>query len=69
MGTLHSIKPLLPVRSALEFIDCQPDTEGRVVLTVVCGVEEVELSFTADEAALLCGKIADAVEIAEGMGR
>jgi hypothetical protein len=69
MGSLHSILPLLPVRSALDFISAQPDTEGRVIVTVVCGLEEVELSFTVEEFDVFLGNAQDAADVARGIER
>jgi hypothetical protein len=63
-------EPSTPTRSALDFITVAPDTEGLVVVTVTDGNRgEVELEFTPEEAAILCGLVADAVELAEEMGR
>jgi hypothetical protein len=69
MSNVVSLLPRLAVRSALDFIDCQPDTEGRVVLTVVCGVEEVELSFSVEEFEVFLGNGHDAVDVARGIAR
>jgi hypothetical protein len=67
---LHLVPSSTPTRSALDFITVAPDTEGLVVLTVVDGKgDEVELGFTPDEAVTLCGLLADALELAEEMGR
>jgi hypothetical protein len=67
---LHLVPPSTTTRSALEFVTVAPDTEGLVVLTVVDGKgEDVELEFSPDEVAVLCGLLADALELAEEMRR
>jgi hypothetical protein len=67
MGSLHSLLPLLPVRSALDFIAVQPDTEGRIILTVVIKGEETHLEFLPWEVEILEERLAEARETAEGL--
>lgn len=69
MSDVVSLVPRLPIRSALDFISVQPDTEGRVIVTTTNGREDIVLEFTADEVAILAGRLADALEIAEEMAR
>lgn len=69
-ATVIALFPEPPVNSALDFVAVEAGIGGQVFVTVIDGLgDPVELCMTAGEAALLCGLIADAVEIAEGVAR